>query len=149
MAEKKRLFRIWDKKYESYVSGNKNKTTWNSIGWVTSKIEDECRGHGRYYSNSNLRRNPDEFEVREFKLVLENTIDGGDLFREKKEIERIKKEGVKKYEAAANEVKKIVPNLEVSSIKDFYQKGIFAENINQKLKPLIQVLSDNYRHISK
>ena len=146
MAEKKKIYRIWDRKHGKYVSGSKNKTTWNSLGWVTSKIDDEIRGA---YGNQ-LRRNPDEFEVREFKLVLENTMDGGDLFREKEEIERIKKEGARKYAEAAEMVKKMVPtSLKVGEVRSMYKDGFFADDVNQMLEPYMKVLADNYRYTQK
>jgi len=145
MAEKK-IFKIWDRKHGKYVTGDKSKSQWSSIGWVTSKIEDEMRGWG--YGNQ-PKRNPDEFEVREFKLVLENTMDGGDLFREKEEIERIRKDGVRKYAEASEHVKKLVPNLKVGEIRSMYKLGYFSNNINFKLAPFMTILSDNYKYHSK
>ncbi len=118
--KEKPLFKIWDTKNDEYVSGTKNKSTWTSIGWVTSKIEDLCRDMKNYgYSNrSGRNRKPDEFEVREFKLVLENTFDAGDLFREKEEIARIKKEGATRYGIAADAIRGIVPGLQARTIKE-------------------------------
>ena len=146
MAEKK-IFKIWDRKHGNYVTGNKSKSSWSSLSWVTSKIEDEMRfGYGY---NNQPKRNPDEFEVREFKLVLENTMDGGDLFREKKEIERIRKEGARVYGVAADKVKEIIPNLKVSDIRSMYKDGFFADDVNTMLEPYIQVMADNYRYTQK
>ena len=149
MAEKK-IFKIWDRKNGCYVTGSKGKSTWSSIGWVTSKIEQEMRGGGYGYAYNNPpKRSADEFEVREFKLVLENTIDGGDLFREKVEIERIRKDGVRKYAEASEHVKKLVPNLKVGEIRSMYKDGYFSSNVNKMLAPHITVLSDNYKYHSK
>ena len=145
MAEKK-IFKIWDRKHGKYVTGAKSKSQWSSIGWVTSKIEDEMGITGyRSYGNQQ-RRNPDEFEVREFKLVLENTMDGGDLFREKEEIERIKKEGARKYEKASAMVKNIIPNLKVPETRSMYNAGLFSIDVNIMLEPHMKVMADNYRY---
>jgi len=145
MAEKK-IFKIWDRKHGKYVTGAKSKSQWSSIGWVTSKIEDEIRGWG--YGN-HPKRNPDEFEVREFKLVLENTMDGGDLFREKEEIERIRKEGAQRYAATAEDIKRVLPDLSIKTVKAMFKGGLFSEDLMAKLRPGMQVLADNYKYTQK
>ena len=148
MAEKK-IYKIWDRKNGCYVTGNKSKSSWSSIGWVTSKIEQEMSGGYYGYSRTAPKRSADEFEVREFKLVLENTMDGGDLFREKEEIERIRREGVNRYNATVEDIKKILPDLPIKTVKSMYKSGLFSEDLMIKLGPGIQVLADNYRYLSK
>ena len=147
MAEKK-IFKIWDRKYGKYVTGNKSKSTWSSIGWVTSKIEDECRAPYQSFGNQN-RRNPDEFEIREFKLVLENTMDAGDLFREKEEIARIRKEGAARYNATVRDIKNILPDLDIKTVKSMYKAGLFSEDLMTKLAGGMQMMADNYRYTQK
>lgn len=138
MAKKeKALYKIWDVTNQCYVSGNKSKTTWNSLSWVESRIADLCRSKVSY-SDYDTQRKPEEFEIRKFELVCVETMSAVDMYERHKEkmLEREKAKIAQKNIRV--EVERLVPDVSFHGTRSLVKAGHLNPNLLEKLKPLFK-----------
>ncbi len=127
------LFKIWDKRNEKYVSGDKSKTTWRSEKWVVSKLNDLCNSHWN-------KRDINDFDIRVFELQLTEVQPASALFepdQKKREFKRVNKEIVTRMRTKIQEV---FPDINIWQIRELYNKKIINTQYIEQLKPLMDNL---------
>ena len=129
------LFKIWDKVNNHYVSGNK-KTHWKSMKWVESKIFDLCSKKAKYgYCKP---RNPEEFEVHEFELVLVENHSATELLLRaegKAEEAKVIRDAITKIEDAIFRAVK-TRSMSLYEIRTFMKNKFFNKEIQEELETL-------------
>jgi len=72
--ETKTYYKIWDIRNKKYISGQRSKTTWNSIPWIVTKIKNLCsqQTYGGF-------RKMEDFEIHEMEMTFKNIINPIDV----------------------------------------------------------------------
>jgi hypothetical protein len=132
--KEKQLFKIWDRTKKRYITGDKSKTSWRSMKWILSKIDDLCKESSYCYSGGNNRK-PEEFEIRIFELQLVDQIDARTLYLKDKERKRNLENSNILIRKLEKEIESLLPDLKLSSIKKMYDDKVLSEELMDLLKP--------------
>lgn len=127
------LFKIWDKRNEKYVSGDKSKTTWRSEKWVVSKLNDLCNSHWN-------KRDINDFDVRVFELQLTKVQPAYILYEadeKKRKLKAINKEIANRIE---HKIRQVFPALQLYQIRSLYNSRSITPAYMEELKPLFDNL---------
>ena len=126
-AKERQVFKIWDRTNKRYISGDKSKTTWRSMKWVISKIDDLCRETKELgYSYRNTRRDPSEFEIRIFELQMVEQIDARSLYIKEKERQKNLGYSQNLVKSLEDKIRKILPEIKLENILMMYNNGLFS-----------------------
>ncbi|MFW6311881.1 MAG: hypothetical protein ACOC1K_06570 [Nanoarchaeota archaeon] len=129
MAQKNYIYRIWDKENKRYVSpGRKSKSSWSSIKWAASAIEDIVRVYNRQKG---------DFEILKFKLTLEERYNADSILNEINNIENSKDVLRCNINKIENDIEDLFDNklkyYQIIELFDSFDKTI-QDNINELLK---------------
>ena len=128
---KGKVFKIWDKESETYLSGN-GKSAWQSIHWIAQKLLDIAKW-------SQYGMNPADYEVHEFEMAFRKELSVEKIVNDEKSRRNNKNAAEKRMVELKPIIMQYFPGVsEFHVARRLYTSEMLKESIASRIEPLMK-----------